>query len=143
MLRPAAIGFVFLAACASAPPAAPGPEAVQGCWIERRAGGETRTMRWFPDGGVWRGEAVLARDSGGRSTELRLERQGAGWRICSARYGRSIQSSCAPAVFGAAPPADEDAWSEIYASPDRLKMVGRMRGAAPRTIIDAARDGCD
>jgi len=140
---PAALGLLLVAACATPPPSASGPEALKGCWIERGSGGETKTMRWFPDGDAWRGETVFLRGGVARSSELRLERQGAGWRICAAAYGEPIRSSCAPAVFGAGAPAGETAWSETYASADRLKMVARTRGAPARTIIDAARDGCD
>ena len=135
---------VLIAACASTPPPATGPEALHGCWIERLANGGANTMRWFPNGEAWRGEAIFYRSAeANRSSDLTLERAGGGWRICTVWRGRPIESSCAPASFGPPPLAPNEPWAEVYATGERLKMVARGSGARARTIIDAARDGCD
>jgi hypothetical protein len=131
-----------LAACASAPPAASGPEALKGCWIEKTADG-ARTMRWFEYAGAWRGEAVYYSDDiPPQAAELNLELDGGDARICRAFDGLAISSTCAPAFFGrpARPPGGD--YSEIYASAERLLMIGRS-GSRSTTIFDGARDGCD
>ena len=116
---------------------------MRGCWIDRQSDGAA-TMRWFPDGDAWRGEAHFYGEVGrDRQSVLRLERAGAGWRICTMVFDAPLTGSCAPAFFGAPASRPDEAWSEIYATADRLKMVAQNSGASARTIIDASRDGCD
>ena len=146
-MRGAIIAFALglsVAACAtSLPPAAKGPEALRGCWIERGADG-TKTMRWRKaDAGVWIGEAIYYPENESPvSVGLRLEPKGAGLRMCRVFEDFTIEASCTPAFLGRPAERPHEDWAELYASEDRLVMIGRS-GARSTTVFDGARDGCD
>lgn len=135
---------LLLAACASVP-AAP-PEALRGCWIERR-GTETLTMRWFPTGEgamEWRGD-LLSHAQGQepapqsfRLTPTAGEREHFGWALCP--QGEPYGPPCQPLHFRTS--RGEGEAFELIAAPERLRLTYRS-GTDRLVLFDGARDGCD
>jgi hypothetical protein len=137
----ACLALSMLAACATLRP--PAPDDLRGCWIERDADGGAKTMRWFPEGDVWRGEAIhYPRGSTSRSTRLRLDWESGSWRICALEGDRAILQSCTRAWFGPALRAWTGAWAEIYVADSTLRIIS-LSDDFEATVFDGGRDGCD
>jgi len=132
------------AACATAPPAA-GPEALCGCWIERR-GEQTVTQRWFPRRGGWQGDELTYFQSGAEpeAVRWRLRPDGAdGWLMCMVELTMASGPPCWRAVFGPGVSEGEgDRWVEIETAPETLRIVYVSAGDRMVTY-DGRRDGCD
>lgn len=143
------LASIALAACAIAAVPARPPEALRGCWIERR-GAETVTMRWFPQESPisWRGDLLNYPAGGGEPLPQTFmlgatagEREQFGWAVCE--QGEPHGPPCRRAVFGAGHSLGEgDDWMELHASADHLRFLYRT-GPDTLVLFDGARDGCD
>ena len=142
--------LLLLAGCASAAPAV-APDALRGCWIERR-GQDTITMRWFPkpDGASWHGDELFYRAGEepahqGFDVEPRRDGQefGPGWAICPLDDGLPHGPPCRPLFFGRGQFAGEGAeWMELRFGSDRLALISVTSGQRS-ALFDGGRDGCD
>lgn len=135
---------LVLAACATPAPAAGGPNALRGCWIERR-GEQTVTQRWFPDRGGWRGDELTYFQAGEPDpVRWRLKHDPDGdWRMCMEDLAVASSPPCWRAVFGPGSARDpDDRWVEIAASPERLTIT-YVTPPDRAVTYNGARDGCD
>lgn len=112
---------------------------LRGCWIERR-GGDTLTMRWFPDGAFWRGE-WMRYPAGGANPETaryRIADTPRGWQVCGAREDRCWPLDVTLPTLAEDPPERMTVW----ASETALHMEINTRDGAD-IVFRGARDGCD
>lgn len=148
MMRHTALGLLTLlaAGCASAVPDSV-PEALRGCWIERR-GAETLTMRWFPSSPInWRGDLLSYRDGADPAPQTFLlgaaagEKERWGWALSQRDDALGHGPPCQPLFFGRGPSSASERM-EIVATKDRLRFE-YINGDQRLTMFDGARDGCD
>jgi hypothetical protein len=137
---------MLLAACAT-PAASSGPEALRGCWIERREG-VTVTQRWFPKGDGWQGDELSYVAAGAPEPGRWRLRAGpdpavAPWLMCMVELSMASGPPCWRAFFGPGrADGDDDRWVEIDATPERLRIRWLTAGEG-WTSFDGQRDGCD
>jgi hypothetical protein len=124
-----------LAACATA---APPPERVAGCWIDRDAG---VTMRWFADDAAPSalvGDWLRYQDDGVPvSMSFRLEPSDTGWRLCST----TGDATCWRVAQGEGGSL-EGGRAFIDGDGARLR-IAILGDGDERVIFDGRRDGCD
>lgn len=124
---------VLIGSCASVPFSSAN---LRGCWIERGADGAVSTMRWFPERGGWRGdELIYLPDHETAHQAFRLERDGAGWRLCP--LDEPHGPPCRPVASGGL-----DYFARVEASVERLRLSFVDEGEA-LVLFDGVRDGCD
>jgi hypothetical protein len=136
------------AACASSPPDRV-PEALRGCWIERR-GAEAITMRWFPANNFsWRGERLSYRGNEQPAHDsfqidaTAGEKERFGWAVCPLDDSLPHGPPCQPLYFGRGPaPADDSEWMEINAAREQLRF-DYVNGGQRLSLFNGVRDGCD
>jgi hypothetical protein len=136
---------LLLAACASSPPG-PGPEALRGCWIERR-GDQTITQRWVREiGGAWRGDELtyFAPGADPDPARWRLKPDADGvWAMCMVELAMASAPPCWPATFvGRQAENEDDRRVEIAASEETLRIT-YVTGDDRAVTYDGRRDGCD
>jgi hypothetical protein len=147
MTRRALIALT-LAGCATA--ATPGaiPDALRGCWIERR-GADTVTMRWFPERGSpsWRGDQLIYTPGEEPAHQAyRIQRATIGdetsspWSVCPLDDGLPHGAPCRGVFF--ADGSREDYRAEIRASAERLRFAF-IDTESELVFFNGARDGCD
>lgn len=135
-----------IAACATAAPVASGPEALRGCWIERREA-NTITQRWFPRAGGWQGDELTYFQAGDPDpVRWRLKpggATGAPWQMCMEELSMMSSPPCWRTYFGpGVADGDDDRWVEIEAAPETLRITYVTAGERAVTY-DGRRDGCD
>ncbi len=148
MMQRTALGLLTLlaASCTSAIPDRV-PDAVRGCWIERR-GAETLTMRWFPSSPIdWRGDLLSYRDGMESAPQTFLigaaagEKERWGWALCQRDDALMHGPPCQPLFFGPGSSSASERM-EIVATKDRLRFEF-VNSDQRLTLFDGARDGCD
>ena len=143
----ASIVLVLAAACTTTPPAATGPEWLEGCWIEK--GRESwQELKWERDGFAWQGQKVLWIVGGhvviDQRSKERLEPRDSGWTHCqSDEAGAPISQTCRPAYFGEAAAGTASHRLEIFSSSKRLKIRGFLKGFKEDPYFDGRRIRCE
>jgi hypothetical protein len=127
-------GAALTAACATETARTFPPEALRGCWIERRADGNTSTMRWFPArADLWNGDYVIYGPAAQLSGRFTLEQQNGRWVYCGfpAPNEAEAQVACQPIGSVAMLEVKRDA------------LVIRDTRRAQPIVFNGRRDGCD
>lgn len=140
----AALAALLAAACASASAPDAVPQALRGCWIERR-GADTITMRWFPaEHGDWRGDLLhYAPDADPEPQVFRIvaaagEREQWGWALCPEAH--PTDPPCRALSFGGV--GLDVVGAEIRVTGDALRLA--LVDSGQRLLLfDGRRDGCD
>lgn len=137
------LAALLLAGCVSASHANHVPDALRGCWIERR-GENTITMRWFPSGGLsWRGDVLRYAPGFEPAAQVFLiepaagENEQFGWALCPQE--EPTNPPCRPLSFGPAQGGDR---AEIHVTDESLRLL--LADDPDRMVLfNGQRDGCD